>query len=54
MAEALQHSSTDELATIPYEVIRDKSFNTHDHLYKLIIIGDSCKCDGKISGQYAY
>ena len=43
MAEAMQHSSTDELATIPYEVIRDKTLNTHDHLYKLIIIGDSCK-----------
>ena len=43
MAEAMQHSSTDELATIPYEVIRDKTLNTHDHLFKLIIIGDSCK-----------
>lgn len=41
MAES--HTKADELATIPYEVIRDKSINTQDHLYKLIIIGDSCK-----------
>jgi len=32
------------LATIPYEVVRDKTVTTHDYLYKLIIIGDSCKC----------
>ena len=41
MAES--HTKADELATIPYEVIRDKSVNTQEHLYKLIIIGDSCK-----------
>ena len=33
----------DQLATIPYEVVRDKTLNHHDHLFKLIIIGDSCK-----------
>lgn len=40
-----EESSTqaDQLASIPYEVIRDKTLNTHDHLFKLIIIGDSCK-----------
>jgi Ras-related protein Rab-2A len=26
---------------IPYEVITDKSLNTQDHLFKLIIIGDT-------------
>jgi len=31
------------LATIPYEIVRDKTVTTHDYLYKLIIIGDSCK-----------
>lgn len=36
-------TGVDQLATIPYEVIRDKTLNTHDHLFKLIIIGDSCK-----------
>ena len=37
------HTTADELSTIPYEVLRDKTINTQDHLYKLIIIGDSCK-----------
>jgi Ras-related protein Rab-2A len=26
---------------MPYEVIADKSLNTQDHLFKLIIIGDT-------------
>ena len=43
----MQHSTTDELATIPYEVIRDKTLNHSDHLYKLIIIGDSGKFKGE-------
>ena len=33
----------DQLASIPYEVVRDKTINTFDNLFKLIIIGDSCK-----------
>ena len=36
-------TGTDQLATIPYEIVRDKTINTHDYLFKLIIIGDSCK-----------
>ena len=36
-------TGVDQLATIPYEVVRDKTINSFDHLYKLIIIGDSCK-----------
>ena len=36
-------SNTDELASIPYEVINDKSLNTQDYLFKLIIIGDTGK-----------
>ena len=35
--------STDKLASIPYEVIHDKQLATQDHLYKLIIIGDTGK-----------
>ena len=35
--------STDELASIPYEVINDKSLSTQDHLFKQIIIGDTGK-----------
>ena len=30
-----------ELETIPYEVIYDKSLTTQDHLFKLVIIGDT-------------
>lgn len=43
MAEEANHRSADELTTIPYEVMRDKTINTQDYLFKLIIIGDSCK-----------
>ena len=34
-------SSTDELASIPYEVIHDKQLSTQDHLFKQVIIGDT-------------
>mmetsp|Transcript_22239 Transcript_22239/g.29766 ORF Transcript_22239/g.29766 Transcript_22239/m.29766 type:complete len:148 (+) Transcript_22239:19-462(+) len=34
-------TGVDQLATIPYEVIRDKTINSFDNLFKLIIIGDS-------------
>ena len=34
---------TDQLATIPYDIIRDKDLTSHDSMFKLIIIGDSCK-----------
>jgi GTPase SAR1 family protein len=30
-----------ELANIPYEAINDKALNSQDHLFKLIIIGDT-------------
>ena len=43
MAEAMANTSTDELSSIPYEVVRDKTLTTQDHLFKLIIIGDSGK-----------
>ena len=33
--------STDKLASIPYEVIYDKQLSTQDHLFKLVIIGDT-------------
>ena len=39
----MAETGVDQLETIPYEVIRDKSLNQFDHLFKLIIIGDSCK-----------
>ena len=35
--------SKDELASVPYEVIQDKALPNQDHLYKLIIIGDTGK-----------
>ena len=38
------NNNIDELASIPYEVISDKALNTQDHLFKLIIIGDTGKC----------
>ena len=30
-----------ELQSMPYETITDKALNTQDHLFKLIIIGDT-------------
>lgn len=32
---------TDKLASIPYELIADKQLTTQDHLFKLVIIGDT-------------
>ena len=39
----MAETGVDQLASIPYEVVRDKTINTFDNLFKLIIIGDSCK-----------
>lgn len=33
----------DEIASMPHEIIQDKALPTQDHLYKLIIIGDTGK-----------
>ena len=41
MAEANKENDTDQLATIPYEVLRGANVSTPDMTYKLIIIGDS-------------
>ena len=39
----MAETGVDQLASIPYEVVRDKTINQFDNLFKLIIIGDSCK-----------
>lgn len=36
-------ANIDELSSMPYEIINDKALATQDHLYKLIIIGDTGK-----------
>ena len=36
-------ANIDELNSIPYEIIQDKALPNPDHLYKLIIIGDTGK-----------
>jgi len=36
-------SNIDELSSVPHEIIQDKALPTQDHLYKLIIIGDTGK-----------
>ena len=54
MAEEGISTTTDELATIPYDVIRDKTLNHHDNLYKLIIIGDSCKYQKLSFSNFAF
>jgi hypothetical protein len=36
-------ANIDELNSIPYEIIQDKALPNQDHLYKLIIIGDTGK-----------
>ena len=41
MAELSSNNDTDQLATIPYEVLRGANVATPDMTYKLIIIGDS-------------
>ena len=42
-SENTNNSNTGGLETIPYEVIYDKSLTTQDHLFKLVIIGDTGK-----------
>ena len=37
----MENSQLEEINKIPYEVINDRSLNTQDHLFKLIIIGDT-------------
>ena len=41
MASVTKENDTDQLATIPYEVLRGANVSTPDMTYKLIIIGDS-------------
>lgn len=36
-------SNLDELNSIPHEIVQDKALPNQDHLYKLIIIGDTGK-----------
>jgi hypothetical protein len=36
-------TNIDEISSVPYDVIQDKALPTQDHLYKLIIIGDTGK-----------
>ena len=37
----MEQDEIDSLMTMPYEVIGDKALSTQDHLFKLIIIGDT-------------
>ena len=37
----MEQSQIDELMKMPFEVIGDKALSTQDHLFKLIIIGDT-------------
>ena len=37
----MEQDKIDELMKIPYEVIADKALATQDHLFKLIIVGDT-------------
>jgi hypothetical protein len=39
----MQSTNIDEISSVPYDVIQDKALPTQDHLYKLIIIGDTGK-----------
>ena len=34
-------TNSQDIISLPYEVITDKALNTQDHLFKLIIIGDT-------------
>jgi len=42
------NSEIETLKTTPYEVIADKTLSNQDHLFKLIIIGDTGKCHSSI------
>ena len=37
----MEQGQIDELMKMPFEVIGDKALSTQDHLFKLIIIGDT-------------
>ena len=37
----MENSQLEDISKVPYEVLSDKSLNTQDHLFKLIIIGDT-------------
>ena len=37
----MENNQLEEINRVPYEVITDKALNTQDHLFKLIIIGDT-------------
>ena len=37
----MEQDQIDELMQMPFEVIGDKALSTQDHLFKLIIIGDT-------------
>ena len=35
------NSNLEKLSSIPHSIINDKALSTQDHLFKLIIIGDT-------------
>ena len=37
----MENSQLEDIQRVAYEVITDKALNTQDHLFKLIIIGDT-------------
>ena len=37
----MENDQIESLLSMPYEVIGDKALSTQDHLFKLIIIGDT-------------
>ena len=37
----MEQSQVEQIKAIPFEVLTDKALPTQDHLYKLIIIGDT-------------
>ena len=37
----MENSQLEDIQKVAYEVITDKALNTQDHLFKLIIIGDT-------------
>lgn len=37
----MEQSQVDQIKQIPFEVLADKAIPTQDHLFKLIIIGDT-------------
>ena len=37
----MEQSQVEQIKAIPFEVLTDKALPTQDHLFKLIIIGDT-------------